>query len=366
MRGPHRARPRRRADRRRGRRHRRGADPAPPQPSAGEGPREPRAAPLRRLPIESTRPIVVFAWSRLGLTLAVDRAGRGPRLSLLGAPGGVLVGRGRALEPRATCVLAQRAPGAGGEPAGGGRRHPDARSRSRLVAPETYGAVRFMALAFLAVHAHFQGERLGLAVAAFACAGLVGPSAITGGGQVQGDCSSSTRAIFAAAALATAALVGRVSHGGVAPPACARASSPGGPCAREGEIRRQISESLHDGPVQEMVGLDMALAAARAEAEREGAHANEPTCSTRRAQITERNVTQPARRDDRPGPVRLRGDDLRRRRRALPARLAAPLRPRHEPAHRPRRAALADRGRPVPHHPGGGDERRQARLAPTT
>ena len=33
-----------------------------------------------------------------------------------------------------------------------------------VVAPEIYGAVRFMALFFLAVHAHFQGERIGLLV----------------------------------------------------------------------------------------------------------------------------------------------------------------------------------------------------------
>ena len=30
-----------------------------------------------------------------------------------------------------------------------------------VVAPELYGPVRFMALFFLAVHAHFQGERSG-------------------------------------------------------------------------------------------------------------------------------------------------------------------------------------------------------------
>jgi two-component system NarL family sensor kinase len=39
----------------------------------------------------------------------------------------------------------------------------------------------------------------------------------------------------------------------------------------EADIRRRFSESLHDGPVQELIGLDMALAAAAGEAGREGA-----------------------------------------------------------------------------------------------
>jgi len=58
---------------------------------------------------------------------------------------------------------------------------------------------------------------------------------------------------------------------------------------REGEIRRQISEALHDGPVQEMVGLDMALAAASREADREGAPRTGELLAEARA-ITERNV----------------------------------------------------------------------------
>ena len=34
------------------------------------------------------------------------------------------------------------------------------------VSPEIYGPARFMALFFLAVHAHFQGERIGLLLGA--------------------------------------------------------------------------------------------------------------------------------------------------------------------------------------------------------
>ena len=44
--------------------------------------------------------------------------------------------------------------------------------------PESYGPVRFFALALLAVHAHFQGERIGVSVAALGVVALIVPSAI--------------------------------------------------------------------------------------------------------------------------------------------------------------------------------------------
>lgn len=157
-----------------------------------------------------------------------------------------------------------------------------------LTDPETYGAVRFMAIAFLAVHAHFQGERLGLAVAGIACAGLVGLSIVTGGGQVNGKLLVFYEVIFTAAALLTAALVGGFRTAESASRIRARELTRR-TMRRESKIRRQISESLHDGPVQEMVGLDMALAAAHTQAEREGALRTADLLAEART-ITERNV----------------------------------------------------------------------------
>ena len=244
------------------------------------------AAPLRRLPIESTRPIVIFAWTRLGLTLmsialvvalSFPYSGRlAVVLAAVALPWSLV-----------NLLLAQRAPALAVSPlvAIGDVVMLVA---IELVAPETYAAVRFMAIAFLAVHAHFQGERLGLAVAAFACVGLVGLSILSGGGQVHGRLLLFYEAVFAAAVLSTAVLVGGFRTAESASRLRARELTRR-TMRRDGEIRRQISEALHDGPVQEMVGLDMALAAAQLEAEREGAQRTRRLLEEARA-IAERNV----------------------------------------------------------------------------
>ncbi|MEJ7790185.1 MAG: hypothetical protein WKF29_09920, partial [Thermoleophilaceae bacterium] len=162
-------------------------------------------ATLRRVPIESSRPLVTFAWTRLGLTLM--------SVALVVALGFPYWGRlavvlaGVALPwSLVNLLLARRAPALALTPlvAIGDMLM---LITIELVAQETYAAVRFMAIAFLAVHAHFQGERLGLLVAGFACAGLVGVSIFAGGGQVQGRLLVFYEVIFTAAALSTAALV---------------------------------------------------------------------------------------------------------------------------------------------------------------
>jgi signal transduction histidine kinase len=243
-------------------------------------------ATLRRVPIESSRPLVTFAWTRLGLTLM--------SVALVVALGFPYWGRlavvlaGVALPwSLVNLLLARRAPALALTPlvAIGDMLMLIA---IELVAPETYAAVRFIAIAFLAVHAHFQGARLGLVVAGFACTGLVGLSIFTGGGQVQGRLLVFYEVIFTAAALSTAALVGGFRTAESASRLRARELTRR-TMRREGEIRRQISEALHDGPVQEMVGLDMALAAARREADREGAPRTGELLAEARA-ITERNV----------------------------------------------------------------------------
>lgn len=225
-------------------------------------------APLRRLPIESNRPILIFAWARLALALL--SAGLVIALGFPYSGRLAVVIAGVALPwSLVNIVLAQRVPALAVSPlvAIGDVLMLVA---IEVVAPETYGAVRFMALAFLAVHAYFQGERLGLAVAGFAVVALCGLSAITGGGQVEGRLLLFYETVFAGAVLAMAALVGGFRTAESASRLRAREVSRR-TMRRESEIRRQVSESLHDGPVQEMVGLDMTLAAARLEAARENA-----------------------------------------------------------------------------------------------
>jgi signal transduction histidine kinase len=226
--------------------------------------------PLRRIPIESTRPIVIFAWARLALTLISIAL-----VTALGVPDpdrlAVVIGVLAVSWSLGNLLLARRSPTVAVSPV---TAVVDVAvlMAIQVAVPETYGAVRFMAIAFLAIHAHFQGERLGLAVALVAVAGLVGVSAAAGAGDVDDRLLVFYEFMFACAALATTALVGGFRTSESASRLRARELTRR-TMRREGEIRRQVAEALHDGPVQEMIGLDMALSAARNEAEREGAPA---------------------------------------------------------------------------------------------
>jgi signal transduction histidine kinase len=222
---------------------------------------------LRRIPIESERSIVVFAWARLGLTvlgvvlvLAIGVPYNGRLLAIVA---------GIALPwSLFNLVLAKRAPGRAAT-------RPFAAVGDililvlvEIVAPESYGVVRFLALTSLAAHAHFQGERVGLALAGFAVVALVFPTAFRE--SERPDLIALYEASFATAALTTVALVGGFRTAESASRLRARDLTRR-TMQTEANIRRRFSESLHDGPVQELIGLEMALAAAKREAEREGA-----------------------------------------------------------------------------------------------
>jgi signal transduction histidine kinase len=127
-------------------------------------------------------------------------------------------------------------------------------------APETYSLVRFAALFLIAVHAHFQGERRGLAVTVVAVAILAVPSALHSGGP-SGDQLALYETVFALSALATAFMVGRLRTEESASRLRARGVSRR-TIKAETEVRRRLSETIHDGPVQELIGLDMVLSAA--------------------------------------------------------------------------------------------------------
>lgn len=241
---------------------------------------------LRRLPIESTRPILVFAWARLGLSVMSTALVIGLALPYSGRL--ALVLGGLALPwSLANLVLARRAPSVAVSPLVA-IADVLVLVSIQLAAPEAYGALRFMGIAFLAVHAHFQGERLGLAVAAFAIVAFIAVSVIVGGGQVHDRLLVFYEFVFASAALTTAALVGGFRTAESASRLRARELTRR-TMRWESEIRRKVAEALHDGPVQEMVGLDMVLTAARAEADREGATRTVQLLEEAR-EMAERNV----------------------------------------------------------------------------
>jgi signal transduction histidine kinase len=219
---------------------------------------------LRRMPIEFAQPVVLFAILRLALTVLSLLV-----LLVLGLPydGEAAIVVAALLLPWsvALLLLARRD--------GDKSMHPlvaagdfMALAVLEVVVPETYGVVRFAALFLVAVHGHFQGERRGIAVALFAIVVLVVPAVIQGDGPAQGAELAFYESVFGIAALATALMVGRLSTAESASRLRARGVSRR-TIQAESEVRRRVAEALHDGPVQELIGLDMMLSAARRAAE---------------------------------------------------------------------------------------------------
>ena len=214
---------------------------------------------LRRLPIDSNAPLELFAWLRLGLTVL------GLVLLLaLGQPFGgeatLVVGALMVPWSVVAVVLSRRLPEIAMHPAFAVVDFA-LLAVLELVAPETYDAVRFAALFLIAVHAHFQGERRGLAIAIGAVVLIVAPAVVAGDVPPSGEKLAFYESVFGVAACATALMVGRLRTAESASRLRARGVSRRSMQA-ESEVRRRLSESIHDGPVQELIGLDMVLATA--------------------------------------------------------------------------------------------------------
>jgi two-component system, NarL family, sensor kinase len=132
---------------------------------------------------------------------------------------------------------------------------------AELISPSTYAAVRFFALFVVAAHAQLQGDERGLAIAALTIVVLV-PIGVLEPHGFAGDLIGFYEAIFAISALAVAVFVGRLSTtestGRLRQRELSRRA-----IEAENEMRRRLAESIHDGPVQELVSLDMMLSATR-------------------------------------------------------------------------------------------------------
>jgi two-component system NarL family sensor kinase len=218
---------------------------------------------MRRIPIESTGPIVVFAIARLAVAVVALTAVAVVDFPERGAAAAVLA----VFLAWSTVVLAVA------------RREPDRVAHPlvaagdfalllalELAAPDALGTVRLAALFLIAAHAHFQGERRGVAVAAIGSTVLVVGSAVRGDAPFDSDVLAFYEAVFMLSALATAVVVGLLRTSESASRLRARGLSRRTMQA-ESEVRRRVAESIHDGPVQELIGLDMILSAARNAAE---------------------------------------------------------------------------------------------------
>jgi signal transduction histidine kinase len=215
---------------------------------------------LRRLPIESAQTLVLFAVARLVITVAslisVAAAGfpfGGKAVAVLG---------GLWLPWSLGCLVVAR-------------REPE-RSLSpvvmvgdlvvllvfEVVVPEAVAGVRVTALFLIAAHAHFQGERRGLVFGLVTSVVLVIALAIRGGTTIESDVRAYYEIIFVLASASIGFVVGTLRTAESASRLRARAVSRR-TIQAENQVRRRVAEAIHDGPVQELIGLDMILASAR-------------------------------------------------------------------------------------------------------
>jgi two-component system NarL family sensor kinase len=216
---------------------------------------------MQRIPIDSARPILVFAVARLAVAVVALAA---------------VVAVGFPYEGRVGAVLGAFVLWSGGLLVAAWRRpslalHPLVPAIDfalllalELVAPDTVGGVRLAALFMIAAHSHFQGERRGLMIAAASSVALVAGSAIRGDAPVDSDLQVFYESVFLLSSLATAVVVGLLRTSESASRLRARELSRRTMQA-ESDVRRRVAESIHDGPVQELIGLDMILSAARTE-----------------------------------------------------------------------------------------------------
>ena len=222
---------------------------------------------MRRIPIESAGPIQVFAAGRLAVAVVALIA---------------VVAVGFPYEGRAAAVLAVFVVWAAAV-LWMSRAEPERALNPgvavvdlglllalELVAPDTLGGVRLAALFLIAAHAHFQGEQRGLMIAAAGASALIVGSAIRGDAPFDSDVLAFYEAVFLLSALATSIVVGLLRTTESASRLRARGLSRRTMQA-ESEVRRRVAESIHDGPVQELIGLDMILSAARGESDEEKA-----------------------------------------------------------------------------------------------
>src|SRR5688572_30440327 len=216
---------------------------------------------MRRIPIESAAPIQVFAAARLAVAVVALVA-----VVFVGFPY-----EGRAAAVLAVFVLwaatvlfvAHREPERALHPAVAAVDF-GLLLALELVAPAALGAVRLAALFLIAAHSHFQGEQRGLMIAAIGASALNLGSAIRGDAPFESGLLAFYEVVFFLSALATSVVVGLLRTSESASRLRARGLSRRTMQA-ESEVRRRVAESIHDGPVQELIGLDMILSAARNE-----------------------------------------------------------------------------------------------------
>lgn len=212
----------------------------------------------QRIPLESREPVLSFAVIRALIAGAALLA-----LAILGFPYGAAAGAviGGLILPWSLAVLAVT------------HRSQDAGLSPLIVLgdfvllgvlqgvePDLYAATHFAALFLVAAHAHFQGAEWSLIVGVLPPLALI-PATLARDIPISYRLEHAYEVVFAAACLSTALVVG----------ALRTAESSGRLRARElsrrtidteSELRRRLSEAIHDGPIQDLSSVELMLASA--------------------------------------------------------------------------------------------------------
>jgi signal transduction histidine kinase len=136
----------------------------------------------------------------------------------------------------------------------------------QLAMAQSYPATHFVALLFIGAHAHYQGLRRGVMIAVIGSVLLIGAT-VAADVAVDSDELAFYETVFAVAGLAVAAVIGELrgieTAGRLRAQELSRRTIVG-----EDEVRRHVADFIHDGPVQELIGLDLILQGATRAAER--------------------------------------------------------------------------------------------------
>jgi signal transduction histidine kinase len=157
----------------------------------------------------------------------------------------------------------------------------------QVAEPESYAGARFVALFLITTHAYFLGELRGLGVALVGVLALV-PAAPFLDVPLDGGMLAFYEVLFAASALCSALFVARLRTAESAARLRARDLSRR-TIEAEAQVRRSIADSIHDGPVQELIGLDLMLASADQAVARGDTERVKERLAEARA-LTERNI----------------------------------------------------------------------------
>jgi signal transduction histidine kinase len=157
----------------------------------------------------------------------------------------------------------------------------------QLAEPAAYGPLRFVAIFLIATHAYFLGESRALGVAVVGILALV-PAAPLLDGPIDGGILAFGEVLFAVSAICCGLFVARLRTTESAARLRARDLSRR-TIEAEAQVRRRLAESIHDGPVQELIGLDLVLASIdQAIARGDDEHVKERLAEART--LAERNI----------------------------------------------------------------------------